>query len=192
VVLGFWGFGGGMFLCIYIVYPMKKCPPGVICIENVTLFLFLVVLFIVGFFSWRSFGKKEPATTSVVHHERVSGVIVPPPPPLVPVNIPTNVGYVDSEYRQIGILTPLRGGDKNKILPLYGRPLFVNRQKWQYYSMSDQNHRVRLPVRVNGRSASNDYGVDEVYGGDRVFVEGYNHAFVVTMYENSNLGVRYL
>jgi hypothetical protein len=139
----------------------------------------LVILAIVFF--W----KREK---SVVVVEKMVPPPVPSVPRLVPVNVPTNVGYVNAEYRQVGILTPVRGS-KNKILPLFGKPLFVNRQKWQYYSMSDQNHSLRLPIRVKGKLANNEYGVDEIYGGDRVFVEGYNDGFVVTMYENNNMGI---
>ena len=65
-----------------------------------------------------------------------------------------------------------------------GRPLYTNRNKWQYYTMSDKNNSVKLPVSKNGRSATQEYGVDELYNGDTVFAEGYNDAFRVTMYDN--------
>ena len=29
---------------------MKKCPPGVICVENITLFLLFIIIFILGLF----------------------------------------------------------------------------------------------------------------------------------------------
>jgi len=117
----------------------------------------------------------------------------------VPINISTNRGAVDTTYRQVGILTPLNKNsqdknshDKNndsheKILPLMGRPLFTNRDMWQYYSMSDQNNSVKLPIRFKGRNASNEYGVDKIYNRDIVFVEGYQKAFMVTEYENDTI-----
>jgi hypothetical protein len=46
---------------------------------------------------------------------------------------------------------------------------------------------VKLPVSVKGRSALTDYGVDEVFSGDTVYVEGYNDAFKVTIYENDTI-----
>jgi hypothetical protein len=98
-------------------------------------------------------------------------------------------GYVDTDYRQVGILTPLHG-NKDKILPLMGRPLFVNRDNWQYYSMSDQNNSIKLPLRYKKKNCTNEYGCDKLYNGDIVFVEGYNEGFRVSTYENDT--IRYL
>ena len=103
----------------------------------------------------------------------------------IPINISTNVGAVDTSYRQVGILTPLNG--VNKILPLMGRPLFVNRDKWQYYTLSDQNNSIKLPVVKNGRSCTNEYGCDKLYNGDTIYVEGYNQAFKVTSYDTDTI-----
>jgi hypothetical protein len=94
------------------------------------------------------------------------------------------VGAVDTSYRQVGILNTK---EKGKILALMGRPLFVNRDKWQYYTMSDQNNSVKLPISRNGRSCTNEYGCDKLFSGDKVFVEGYNEGFRVTIYDNNVL-----
>jgi hypothetical protein len=216
----------------------KKCPPGVICIENVSMFFILIVLFIVGYLIYVSF---KPVNVNnnhkIVIQERqeernynsgpsggfgtgffglfarpsyaysnlpgdvLMNPYVPPlrderylvpeiaiaPPGRVPINISTNPGAVDTAYRQMGILTPLNGSSADKILPLMGRPLFTNRDKWQYYTMSDQNNSVKLPIRFKGRNASNEYGVDKIYNGDVVYVEGYQKAFKVTEYENDTI-----
>jgi hypothetical protein len=88
----------------------------------------------------------------------------------------------------MGLLTPLHDkSGKNKILPLMGRPLFTNRNKWQYYTMSDQNNSVKLPIIRNGRSCTNEYGCDELYSADIVYVEGYNQAFRITIYDNDTI-----
>lgn len=105
----------------------------------------------------------------------------------VPINVSTNIGAVDTNYRQVGIMTPMNGQTQNNILPLMGRPLFTNRNKWQYYTISNQHNNVKLPISVGGKSALNDYGVDQVYTGDTVFVEGYNEPFGVTVYENDTI-----
>jgi Family of unknown function (DUF5755) len=105
----------------------------------------------------------------------------------VPINVSTNIGAVDTEYRQLGILTPMNGPSKDNILPVMGRPLFTNRNKYQYYTISNQHNNIKLPISVKGRSALNEYGVDEVYSGDTVYVEGYNDAFKVTMYNNNTI-----
>jgi hypothetical protein len=106
---------------------------------------------------------------------------------VVPINVSTNIGAVDTTYRQMGIITPLNGTSKDNILPLMGRPLFTNRDKWQYYTISNQHNNVKLPISFKGRSALNDYGVDQIFNGDTVYVEGYNEAFRVTVYENDTI-----
>jgi hypothetical protein len=110
----------------------------------------------------------------------------------VRVNVPTR--SVDTTYRQVGILTRNGGGNvpssQETILPLIGRPLFTNRDKWQFYTLSDKNNAIKLPITVNGKSGTNEYGCNNVSTGDIVYVEGYNDSFRVTAYDSASL--RYL
>jgi len=113
----------------------------------------------------------------------------------VRVNVPTR--SVDTTYRQVGILTrngsgsvPSSTSSQETILPLIGRPLFTNRDKWQFYTLSDKNNAIKLPITVNGKSGTNEYGCNNVSTGDIVYVEGYNDSFRVTAYDSASL--RYL
>jgi len=104
----------------------------------------------------------------------------------IPINIRTQGPRGrDAEYRQVGILT--RG---DTILPLMGKPLLANRDKWNFYTMNDKNTMIKLPIRVKGKSGTSEYGCDDVSTGDTVFVEGYKDAFNVTAYDNDV--IRYL
>ena len=107
-----------------------------------------------------------------------------PDPRGVPINIRTQ--GVETDYRQIGILTRVGAGSK-VILPLMGRPVLTNRDKWNFYTMSEQNNMVKLPISNKGRSCTNEYGCDNLYNGDTVYVEGYNDTFKVTVYENQTM-----
>jgi len=111
-------------------------------------------------------------------------------PNAMPINVPTNIGAVSATYRQMGILTPFQKSSDDKILPLMGRPLFVNRDKWNYYTISNQHNNVKLPIIFKKKNGLNDYGVDQIYNGDVVYVEGYQHSFKSTIYENDT--IRYL
>jgi len=71
-----------------------------------------------------------------------------------------------------------------------GRRLFVNRDKWQYYTISNQHNNVKLPIIFNKKNGLNDYGVDQLYTGDIVYVEGYKQSFTATIYETDT--IRYL
>ena len=206
---------------------MKKCPPGVICVENITLFLLFIIMFVLGFFIYSNskqniivndrnnitiLDKKESSGSSLFSRflpswPYTNDVLLDPysapysderylVPELnyqpsivrsVPINMSTNIGSVNTEYRQMGIITPLNGSSKDNILSLMGRPLFTNRDKWQYYTISNQHNNVKLPISFKGRSALTDYGVDKIFDGDTVYVEGYNDAFRVTVYENDTI-----
>ena len=225
----------------------KKCPPGVICLENATMLFLVIIVCVIFYFIYKNLDpinnknnkiiiKQEQNMSSTgqpsggynggyngVYNSGYGGFgfftrpnygytnlpndvlmnpYVPPlsderylvpnisyiPPGTIPINVSTNPGAVDTNYRQMGLLTPLNGS--GKILPLMGRPLFTNRNKWQYYTMSDQNNSVKLPIVKNGRSCTNEYGCDEVYNGDSVHVEGYNQAFKITIYDSDT--IRYI
>ena len=104
----------------------------------------------------------------------------------VPINI--NTRAVDTSYRQVGILKRLNGPEM--LLPLMGRPLFVGRDKWQYYTMSDQNNQIKLPVSFKSKSCTSEYGCDEISNGDTTYVDGINATFQATIYDNATM--RYL
>jgi hypothetical protein len=130
-------------------------------------------------------------------------------PPMFPINVSTNPGAVDTSYRQIGTLSPNSrrgGGDcvackKGKcdgncsggntqdgdLLILMGRPLFTNRDMWQYYAISNQRNGVKLPIRVGGKNATNEYGVRELNGGEVITVDGYNKRYQVGLYESDTI-----
>ena len=101
----------------------------------------------------------------------------------IPINISTQA--VDTNYRQVGILTRVNG--EETILPLMGRPLYTSRDKWQFYAISDKNNNIKLPISFKGKSCTNEYGCDDVYNGDTVYIEGYNDVFKVTLYDNATM-----
>lgn len=197
---------------------MGQCPPGVICIENFTLFIVIIIGICVFFFIKSKTGSsysnqplyERPSMSECRSKSRLfprqaysnvkdDVLLNPYEPPLrddrifngglhgrdqyskgVPINISTQ--SVDSSYRQVGILTRLNG--EEMILPLLGKPLFSNRDKWNFYTMSEKNNMIKLPVTHKGKSCTNEYGCDNVYTGDTIYVEGYNDAFKVTVYDN--------
>lgn len=120
---------------------------------------------------------------------------------VAPVNIETR--GIQNQYTQVGILTKTSDSkplfsrkqinteenstvENRLILPLMGRRHMTGRDKWQYYTISNTgNLNTKLPIRSNGRSCTSEYGCDPLYSGDMVYVEGYDHSFKVTIYENS-------
>ena len=101
----------------------------------------------------------------------------------MPINVRTQGPPINTNYRQVGLLTRING--KETILPLMGRPLLKNRDKWQFYTMSDKNNSVKLPISFKKKSCTSEYGCDNIYNGDTVYVEGYKDAFQSTIYDNA-------
>jgi len=101
----------------------------------------------------------------------------------IPINVRTQGPPINTNYRQVGLLTRING--KETILPLMGRPLQKNRDKWQFYTMSDKNNSVKLPISFKKKSCTGEYGCDNIYNGDTVYVEGYKDAFQATIYDNA-------
>jgi hypothetical protein len=193
---------------------MKKCPPGVICIENYSMFFIMIGILIVGYLIYTNSSKEVNKENTVVIKERENlgwfglswpytnlpsdPLLNPYAPPLrderylvgrpgigVPINVSTNIGAVDTNYRQVGIMKS--SNSKSGIIPLMGRPLFTNRDKWQYYTMSDQQNSLKLPISKNGKSCTNEYGCDKLYNGDTVYVEGMNEPYTITVYDNDTI-----
>ena len=235
----------------------RKCPPGVICFENTTIVIFLIITSVILYLAYMQFrSNTSTSSSSSLSNGSVydvdpsrTGVHVYPPayggyggyggnfldlipryggggggytrgpadvllnpytPPLrddryiggmgvnsiglsggggggggggvvIPINVPTR--SVNSSYRQVGILTRVNGPET--ILSLMGRPLFPSQDKWQFYTMSDKNQSVKLPVTHKKRSCTSDLGCDNIYNGDTIYVEGYNDAFRATIYDNA-------
>lgn len=204
---------------------MKKCPPGVICIENYSMFFIVICVIILIYIIYSSLFKQKiivnnsPSEKIVIKDTpRVNvgwfpswpytnlpsdPLLNPYSPPLrderyfvpsqtgivgaIPINISTNVGAVDTQYRQLGIITSTNS--KGKIIPLMGRPIFTNRDKWQYYTISPEgnNNNIKLPISRNGRSCTNEYGCDRLFNGDTVYIEGLNEPYRITMYDNDTI-----
>lgn len=89
-----------------------------------------------------------------------------------------------NDYSQMGIL--VRNGNSDMILPLMGRKLYSRRDKFQYYTISNTgNINTKLPVRHKRQNGMSEYGCDEIFSGDTVYVEGYKDLFEATIYENN-------
>ena len=119
----------------------------------------------------------------VLHSNKVGGTNSEPMKKynvdLIPINIQTQITS-NPCYRQIGALARKEAIDV--INPLYGRQLINGRDSWQYYTITE--HNVRLPLIVNGKSSTGEYGCSEIHDGDNVQVQGYNDMFNVTLYND--------
>lgn len=193
----------------------RRCPPGVFCIENYTIFAIFCILFVFLIYVFFKRPVNSPSTTiieerpvslspfvranpNLSYTENVGDILLNPYAP--PVNderylIPNQDvrGVVPINIRTQGVDAAYRQvgiltsqNSKEQILALMGRPLLTNRDQWQYYTMSERNN-IKLPVSVKGKSCMNEYGCDKIYDGDTIYVQGYNGIFRATIYDNDVL-----
>lgn len=171
----------------------KKCIPGAFCIENMTLFLLIFIL-VVLLYLYQATLRSNSGDTKIVVVSKDLGettapnnILATPPQNIMPLGamVPVNIESrgPSPSFTQVGILTK---SAENLILPLMGRRLSSNRDKRQYYTMSNTgNINTKLPISKNGKSCTGEYGCDEIYDGDTVYVEGYGDTFRATIYETS-------
>lgn len=192
----------------------KKCVPGVFCIENMTLFILVMITILLCYMYYQQYikeRKEEKENTKIVivnppaasplvgistRNDVLNDPYAPPmkndgyffPPDSGDIRgIPVNIRTrgLDMNYQQVGILTRTNSSAE-LILPLMGRRLMNGRDKWQYYTMSNTgNLNTKLPVSVKGKSCTGEYGCDNIMNGDIVYVEGYKDTFNATIYENN-------
>lgn len=192
-----------------------KCLPNMFCVRNTTIVFIILLSAIGFYFIYSNYlktgtgtGTMTTTTTTLgssplfmVSSRANSDVLedpyapplrndsyfggIGPTPPIVtmPINVRTQGPPINTNYRQVGLLTRING--KETILPLMGRPLQRNRDKWQFYTMSDKNNSVKLPISFKKKSCTGEYGCDNIYNGDTVYVEGYKDAFQATIYDNA-------
>ena len=189
-----------------------KCPPGVICMDwNLVTLLILVVLVALG--SAIYFGVlNRPSTGSQELSPKIYVVNTPqsqqsPPPPvdpidaislglrggrMGPVSVATRPG--GDRYQQVGILTGAGGSSGSAapdrtILPLFGRELDSRRGKWNYFTRTDGNNPVQVPVRYRNRVCDDDMvGCEEVSNDDQVHVPSLGRSFAATVYRRNIFG----
>jgi len=93
---------------------------------------------------------------------------------------------VPQGIQQMGVLVsvvPEGSSDQPQILPLLGRPAANHRDRWEYYTSTDQYNMMRLPVSVDGRECQEDVGCREIYNGDTISVPTYKKEFTAQIYK---------
>ncbi len=96
------------------------------------------------------------------------------------VNIPTR--GVPTDFQPLGILTNTDSKKNPNILQLFGRPLWIGSNKWQYYTSSDNYQSIKIQILNKRQECLRDQGCEELYTGDIVQVPAYGCEFRVELY----------
>ena len=193
------------------------CPKGKICFKNATFYLGIFFACLSGLYLFNyakrnlNLGLGQNQNYKQSHNYSIPNFNIIQPPSY---DKPSNIFYdsrrnrdtlrdpyapplqsrlnynpnSNTNFSQIGLLTAVDNGTNSSgPIPLMGKPINSNRNKWQYYSMSDQFNRMKLPVKINGKKGMTEYGINEVVNGDNVFIDGLNSTYKVSLYENDNI-----
>lgn len=136
-----------------------------------------------------------------------------PPALATPVNVHTRG---ETQFRQVGVLTEVGGTasntvtssatsedggshttihvrtDEPRILPLYGRETHHGSGKWHFYTTTNGYAMINVPVFYKNKDCTHEYGCDEVFDGDNVYVQEYGTTFVVRIHEMLRAMPRYI
>jgi hypothetical protein len=90
----------------------------------------------------------------------------------------------------VGVLTApggteTSGSPTRTILPLFGRRVLYNRDKWNYYTRTDGMNPVQVPVQFKRRNCDDDNGCDEVLDGDAVGCPVLGQSYTANIYRYS-------
>jgi len=174
----------------------KKCPPGVLCMDwNLVTLLTVILIAFVGaaiYFGVLHRPQKELEATPKIYVVNAPAPAQAPPAIRVPVTLATRPG--SDRYQQVGILTGAGGSSGSAapdrtILPLFGRELDSRRGKWNYFTRTDGNNPVQVPVRYRNRICDDDMvGCEEVSNDDQVHVPSLGRSFAATVYRRNIFG----
>lgn len=198
----------------------KRCPPGVLCIENYTIFaIFCILIVALAYLFVRkpdSIHQTNAPMPNVIemirspfvranprlsYNEQEGDILLNPYAP--PVNderylIPSRDmrGRVPINIRTQGVDASYR--QVGILTSQNGKeqilPLMgrplITNRDNWQYYTMSERNNIKLPVSVKGKSCMNEYGCDKIYDGDTIYVEGYGNIFRATIYDNDVM--RYL
>ena len=105
--------------------------------------------------------------------------------PVYPKELPTYDN--NREYQQVGILTSNDDNDPI-ILPLFSKRANNHRDRWNYYTTTDKNTMLRLPISRDNMKCDDDIGCNEIYDGNTIYIEMYKgKTFTATIYKKQTL-----
>jgi hypothetical protein len=105
--------------------------------------------------------------------------------PIYPKELPSYDN--NREYQQVGILT---SNDEKEpiILPLFSKRANNHRDRWNYYTTTDKNTMLRLPISHDNMKCDDDIGCNEIYDGNTLYIEMYKgKTFKATIYKKQTL-----
>lgn len=95
--------------------------------------------------------------------------------------------YNNQDYQQIGILTANETDKEPIVLPLLAKRVNNNRDRWNYYTATDKNNMMRIPIKHRNIDCDDNIGCIEINDGDNLNIEIYKgRVFTATIYKKQS------
>ena len=152
------------------------------------IFILAVLLLIVSTLFYNTYNNIKKQDIIVDKNAKIDSCPLCPSCPKVDSSIPIYPKELPSydnnhEYQQVGILT---SNDEKEpiILPLFSKRANNHRDRWNYYTTTDKNTMLRLPISYNNMKCDDDIGCNEIYDGNTLNIEMYKgKTFTATIYK---------
>ena len=180
-----------------------SCPPGVFCLSPGFLVLLGLLAAVLIFFLrpidttllyQPAAAAQVPVQVSVVNEKGDDRYTRAPRPlrfwdngPEYPVrgslpglgvfNQPTQ--GLPEAYQSMGVLQT----DNGQILPLYGRRTAYSSNRYNYYTRTDTNNPVPLPIHYKRRDCQDSNGCDELFSGETIKILPTGGTATATIYQ---------
>lgn len=172
------------------------CPPGIFCITP-SFILLVVILLCFVFYVYYDYTKTEFKQKAKVQTYKEESVTQQQP---IYINVsrggddrytrapePTQNYYgltsiatrgFPDEYQSMGVVKTSSG----ELLPLYGRRVASRSDRFNYYTRTDTNNPVPLPIKFKKRNCQDDNGCEELYDGENVEISPTQQQGTVSIY----------
>lgn len=187
-----------------------KCPPGILCITpSLIMFVVGILLLVIAIYIFTHkeihivekrqeivYEKQNPEPKSIqINVNKGDDRYTRAPKPLQnwlnPVDLDNvaSAGSIGSipviatrglpeAYQSMGIITTSSG----ELLPLYGRRTASRGDRFNYYTRTDTNNPIPLPINHKRRDCQDDVGCDELFDGENVKIVPTGQNGSVTIY----------
>lgn len=169
------------------------CPPGILCITP-SLILLVVILAILLIYIYNEYINKKQVIYNVEPpqpHQQQQPIYINvsrggddrytrAPEPTQNYYGLTSVATrgVPDNYQSMGVVKTSSG----ELLPLYGRRVASRSDRFNYYTRTDTNNPIALPINFKRRDCQDDVGCEELFDGENVEISPTNQSGTVTIY----------
>lgn len=102
--------------------------------------------------------------------------------PIYPKELPK---YNNSEYQQVGILSANETDKEPIVLPLFGKKIYGRNDRFNYYTATDKNNMMRIPIKFENKDCEDSIGCNQIYDKDTLTIDIYqDKTFTATIYKN--------